>query len=157
LWVPANGEWYSKLWKWQLELKLKCFFLAAFKKENSHLGRSGGSRMGRAKFLCLVSQQSGDRPPSFCYLPLYSAGLDLFRRDLKYFTEMGGHMIEECLSVLEHQHLSMITLPTVVCWCIWLDRNNIIFNGGSTLPLVVAKKSLLSFKASKVFKGKKLQ
>jgi hypothetical protein len=33
LWGPANGEWVLKLWKWHIELKLKCFFWLLLKKK----------------------------------------------------------------------------------------------------------------------------
>jgi hypothetical protein len=49
----------------------------------------------------------------------------------------------------DNQHHSYITLPATVCWCIWLERNNLLFNCGSTIPQVVATKAMMCYNASK--------
>jgi hypothetical protein len=69
---------------------------------------------------------------------------------LKFKLSWEGNTIDECLSSLvgKHPNLSSITLPAIVCWFLWIERNNLLFNNGSTLPQVVAIKSVSFFNAS---------
>jgi hypothetical protein len=69
--------------------------------------------------------------------------------------EWDGNSIEECLSGLHSHHSFLITLLVTVCWSLWLEQNSTIFHNGYTIPMVVAQKSLLLFKASKFLQGKK--
>jgi len=50
---------------------------------------------------------------------------------------------------MDSKHHSYLTLIPVVCWCIWLARNNLLFDGGMTIPKLVASKVLLVYNVGK--------
>jgi hypothetical protein len=54
MWAPTIRGWDYKLWKWNLVIKLKVVLLAALKKQNSYLGCSACSWLGRPEFLYFV-------------------------------------------------------------------------------------------------------
>jgi hypothetical protein len=67
---------------------------------------------------------------------------------LKFKLFWEGNTVEECLSNWVGKHPNLINLPSHVCWFLWLERNNLLFNNESTLPQVVAFKSISFFSAS---------
>jgi hypothetical protein len=76
-------------------------------------------------------------------------------KTLNISLEWDGNSIEDCLPGLLSHHSFLITLPVTVCWSLWLERNKKIFHKGYMILTVVAQKSLLLYKTSKVLQVKK--
>jgi hypothetical protein len=155
IWGQSAEDWVLKIWKWQIELKMKCFFWLLMKKKIltwDALVARGWEGPGFC-VLCRCNQENALH--LFVTCPFTQQVWTLIEDSLEISLNWRGDSVADCLTTLNKQHHSHITLPAVVCWVIWLERNTLIFNGGSTLPMVVAKNSLSRYKACKTYRGQK--
>jgi ribonuclease HI len=60
-----------------------------------------------------------------------------------------GNSVDEFFSKFDEHLHSNISLPVVVRWVTLLERNNLLFDNGSTFPLVVASKVMFFYNAEK--------
>ena len=61
---------------------------------------------------------------------------------LKLTVGWNGSSVNECFQNWEKQNNNYKTLPAYVCWYLWLDRNNSIFESGTPSILRIMYLSL---------------
>jgi hypothetical protein len=121
----------EKLWKWDCPLKIKLFaWLVA---ENKILTWKNLQKRGwvgpRICHLCKGKRESGKH--LFVNCPFTISVWNRVKLALKFTNGWYGLTVNECFENWEKQNFDYPTLPTFICWFIWLDRNKTIFEAGT--------------------------
>jgi hypothetical protein len=149
LWAPVIQDWTFKLWSWQLALKVKLFFWLLLKNKLLTWDVLSGRGWEGLSFYILCRNNQETSQHLFITCPFTHKIWTHLEGMLKTKLTWEGQSVDEYLSLFDEQHHSSINLPAVVFWCTWLERNNLLFDYGSTFPLVVASKVMWFYNAQK--------
>jgi ribonuclease HI len=148
MWLHTTIGWCYKLWKWNLALKLKLFFLLLLRNKVLTWEYLLAKGWEGPSFCILCRRNLETLNHLFISCPFTRQVWFIIAGILNFKLSWEGNTVEYCLSNWVRKHPNLITLPAYVCWFLWLERNNLLFNNESILPQVVAFKSVVFFNAS---------
>jgi hypothetical protein len=131
LWMQPIGGWRLKFWKWDLPLKIKLFIWLAVENKilswdnlqlkgwegpsSCHLCKKESETINHLMIHCIFTKKVWAR---IC-------------TGLKFKKEWEGNTITDCYKRWLEEKTVPTTLPALICWNIWLERNKVIFEQGS--------------------------
>jgi hypothetical protein len=62
------------------------------------------------------------------------------KKELNLLTVWDGSTLDDCFENWDRKEDLYITLPSILCWFVWLARNKTIFEGSNPSPLSVVYK-----------------
>jgi hypothetical protein len=64
-----------------------------------------------------------------CVLQYLSRSLVEDKKELKNLAIWEGNTLNDCLENWVKREVVYKTLPAIICWYVWLERNNVLFEG----------------------------
>jgi hypothetical protein len=139
-WPIGVGGWRRHMWKWDLVQKIKLFTWLSV--ENRILTWDTLQRKGwqgpNICHLCFKEVESVFHlfvSCSFCR----EVWNKIFK-DFVIMTAWEGSSLCECFENWHKKEASYLTLPSIICWFVWLERNKFIFEGSKPLTFSVVSK-----------------
>jgi len=129
-WENLEETWWKKLWKWDCPIKIRLFIwlLSANKIlvwENLQArGWAGPSRCALCKSDCESVHHL------FVKCPFTCAVWKQVLLSLKISPRWTGASVSSCFNNWQTSPNSYPSLPAILCWNIWTDRNEAIFDEG---------------------------
>jgi hypothetical protein len=140
------GGWRKKIWKWDIQLKIKLFiWLAAENKILTwdNLQQRGWEGPGWCQ---LCKKDSEDITHLFIHCTFTKAIWEKIQNGQKIKKVWEGNTLSECLLNWTTDKTVPSILAALICWYIWLERNSTIFEEKAPSILSVVTKTLCSLK-----------
>jgi hypothetical protein len=140
--LPVIQGWKLSLWKHRVQLKIILFFWLAV--ENRILTWDILQAKGWiGPGLCILCKHNvEDNPHLFIHCPYTKEVWFYCLQVLNFRTQWFGNTLNECMDEWNNRPDLSKNLPLLVCWHIWLDRNNFLFEGKIPSARVTALKVL---------------
>jgi hypothetical protein len=126
-WPHHIETWRKQLWKWDLALKVKLFFWLALDSKISHgTPYRKGDGVGRASCpLCFKEEETITHIFIFCSFTIKMwQNLHIV---FKFSKMWGGTSLTSSFEDWVKMEKCFKSLPILVCWQVWLERNLSIF------------------------------
>jgi hypothetical protein len=140
--LPICQGWKKNIWKWGLPLKITLFFWMAMEGRLStwdKLQSKGWIGLG----ICLLCNQNAeDIAHLFIHCPFVVsvwAKCAQLQNTIYIWT---SNSINQCMEEWVGNKAMTKRLPALVCWHIWLELNNLLFEGKGPSTWSVAHKTL---------------
>jgi hypothetical protein len=127
LWPLQIDSWRKQLWKWDLAFKIKLFFWLAL--DSKILTWDSLQKRGWCgPSICpLCFREEESIPHLFIYCPFTIKLWQKLHTVYNLATIWGGISLTSCFEDWIKVEKCYKTLPIIVCWHVWLERNSCIF------------------------------
>jgi hypothetical protein len=140
LWQHPIGGWQKKPWTWDCALKIKLF--TWFSMDNKILTWDNLQHKGwigpNICHLCLKERETVIHLFIDCAFTkkVWERG----KRELSFTSIWEGSTLVDCYDSWHLQNTIYTTLPSIISWYVWLERNKVIFeNRSPTVHIVIIR------------------